>query len=69
MVLVKGGPSLLTELFAVGMVNELCLTIAPMVGGDDLRIMNLAGDTSRLRIEHLALNTGSVLTRYLVHPP
>ena len=68
MVLVEGGPSLLTELFTVGVVNELCLTIAPLVGGDDLRIMNLAGDTSRLRLEHLALNAGSVFTRYLVHP-
>jgi riboflavin biosynthesis pyrimidine reductase len=37
-VLCEGGPSLLGELVAAGQVDELCLTISPMMGGDPLPV-------------------------------
>ena len=37
-VLCEGGPSWLGELVAAGHVDELCLTIAPMMGGDPLPV-------------------------------
>jgi riboflavin biosynthesis pyrimidine reductase len=37
-VLCEGGPSLLGELVATGHVDELCLTVSPMMGGDPLPV-------------------------------
>lgn len=37
-VLCEGGPTLLGWLFAASVVDELCLTVAPMVGGDPLPV-------------------------------
>jgi riboflavin biosynthesis pyrimidine reductase len=37
-VLSEGGPSLLGELVAAELVSELCLTVAPMMGGDPLPV-------------------------------
>ena len=38
-ILCEGGPTLLAELFAEDLVDELCLAVAPMVtGGDETRI-------------------------------
>jgi riboflavin biosynthesis pyrimidine reductase len=37
-VLCEGGPSLLGELVMAGHVDELCLTISPMMGGDPLPV-------------------------------
>ena len=37
-VLCEGGPNLLGELVAAGHVDELCLTISPMMGGDPLPV-------------------------------
>jgi riboflavin biosynthesis pyrimidine reductase len=38
-VLCEGGPALLSELLAQDLLDELCLTIAPLVGGDPSRIV------------------------------
>ena len=38
-VLCEGGPALLSELLARDLLDELCLTIAPLVGGDPSRIV------------------------------
>ena len=38
MVLCEGGPSLLGELVVAGQVDELCLTIAPMIGENPLPV-------------------------------
>ena len=38
MVLTEGGPSLLGELIALDLLDELCLTIAPLAGGDPLPV-------------------------------
>ena len=38
-ILSEGGPHVLSQLYAAGLVDELCLAIAPVVtGGEDLRI-------------------------------
>lgn len=37
-VLCEGGPSWLGELVAAGLVDELCLTLSPMMGGDPLPV-------------------------------
>ena len=37
-VLCEGGPTLLGELVAAGRLDELCLTIAPLMGGDPLTV-------------------------------
>jgi riboflavin biosynthesis pyrimidine reductase len=38
-VLCEGGPMLLGELLAAGLVDELCLTLAPMLVADPLRLL------------------------------
>ena len=38
-VLTEGGPALLGQLVAAGLVDELCLTLAPVLGGDPLPIV------------------------------
>ncbi|HMQ28192.1 MAG TPA: dihydrofolate reductase family protein [Acidimicrobiales bacterium] len=38
-VLCEGGPALLGELVAAGRLDELCLTVAPVVGGDPLPVV------------------------------
>lgn len=35
----EGGPSLITLLLGAGMLDELCLTVTPLVGGDPLRLV------------------------------
>ena len=37
-VLCEGGPTWLGELVAAGLVDELCLTLAPLMGGDPLPV-------------------------------
>jgi riboflavin biosynthesis pyrimidine reductase len=37
-VLCEGGPIWLGELVACGLVDELCLTLAPLMGGDPLPV-------------------------------
>jgi riboflavin biosynthesis pyrimidine reductase len=37
-VLCEGGPTWLGELVAAGLVDELCLTVAPLMGGDPLPV-------------------------------
>jgi len=55
--LTEGGPSLLTSLLQVGVVDELCLSLTPLVvGGDGHRITRggalTGGFTPRLLLEH-----------------
>jgi riboflavin biosynthesis pyrimidine reductase len=47
-VLCEGGPTLLGELVAIGRLDELCLTIAPVMGGDPLPV-SVAPPGARLR--------------------
>lgn len=67
-ILTEGGPALNGQLFAADLVDELCLTYAPMlVGGKSRRID--AGPTiappHRLTLAHVLADDGFLLTRYL----
>ena len=42
--LAEGGPSLNSQLAAAGLLDELCLTVSPvLVGGDAKRVLSGAG--------------------------
>lgn len=36
----EGGPTLITMLLGAGMLDELCLTVTPLVGGDPIRLVS-----------------------------
>jgi riboflavin biosynthesis pyrimidine reductase len=64
-VLVEGGPRLLGQVVHAGLLDELCLTMSPLlVGGDGPRVS--AGDLAdhRLRLRHALGSGGSLLTRW-----
>jgi riboflavin biosynthesis pyrimidine reductase len=70
-VLCEGGPHLLAQFAAAGRLDELCLTISPLLaGGDAGRI--LAGPAlpggRPLSLGHLLEDEGFLLARYLVEP-
>lgn len=48
----EGGPSLITMLLGADMLDELCLTVTPLVGGDPLR---LVADQPRLPLTRFDL--------------
>jgi riboflavin biosynthesis pyrimidine reductase len=65
--LCEGGPTLLRQLVAAGVVDELCLSLSPlMVGGGPGRI--LAGDPLipplHARLTHLFEEDGTLFSRY-----
>ncbi|MFC9973248.1 pyrimidine reductase family protein [Spirillospora sp. NPDC127200] len=54
--LCEGGPRVLDQLVTAGLLDELCLTVSPMlVGGDAFRVLNgpPAADPLRLRLTRL----------------
>lgn len=65
-VLCEGGPSLLGELLAQDLVDELCLTLAPIVGGDPLpvAVMPSTATTSEFRLAHVLEADGNLFLRY-----
>jgi riboflavin biosynthesis pyrimidine reductase len=65
-VLCEGGPSLLGELLAAGVVDELCLTLSAVVGGDPLpvAVMPSTADVRRLRLAHVLEADGDLFLRY-----
>lgn len=71
-VLTEGGPHLLGELVAAGLVDELCLTWSPqLVGGSAMRV--LAGTAWLVparpaRLAHLLHADGVLLGRWLLGP-
>ena len=69
-VLAEGGPSLLGQLAAADLVDELCLTLSPtLVSGESARIVHgpdLAGGLAPLRLERVLEQDGVLLLRYLV---
>lgn len=69
-VLCEGGPVLLAELLAGGLVDELCLTVAPLLVADPVRLLP-AGSLLRpaaLQLAHVLEADGQLFLRYLVHP-
>lgn len=65
-VLCEGGPHLLSDLVVAGLLDDLCLTISPLLrGGVALRA--LAGDAlhgASMRLVHILEEDGTLLTRW-----
>jgi riboflavin-specific deaminase-like protein len=66
-VLCEGGGVLNAELLAAGLLDELCLTISPRVGGDPSRIVADAPRIpfSELRLAHVLADGDELFLRYL----
>jgi riboflavin biosynthesis pyrimidine reductase len=65
-VLCEGGPTLLGELVAADRLDELCLTIAPLMGGDPLPVA-VAPPGAPLRhftLQHVLRDGGTLFLRY-----
>jgi riboflavin biosynthesis pyrimidine reductase len=66
-VLCEGGPSLLGAVTAAGCLDELCLTVAPViVGGDAARIVAGPSADAGLRLAHVLEEDGFLFTSYVV---
>ena len=66
-VLGEGGPTLLRDLLAVGVVDELCLTTVPrLVAGDGPRVTDGGAVDVPLRLALLLEEDGTLLGRWLV---
>jgi riboflavin biosynthesis pyrimidine reductase len=70
-ILSEGGPALLGGLVAAGRLNELCLTVSPLLAGPGAgRIVAGAGHPPvTLSILRLLTEDGSLFTRYAVRRP
>ncbi|WP_445519265.1 pyrimidine reductase family protein [Streptomyces sp. NEAU-174] len=65
--LTEGGPTLLAEFAAAGVLDELCLAVAPLVtAGDAKRIMNgpVLGEPERFTLASVLEEAGFLFTRY-----
>lgn len=69
--LTEGGPTLLGELVAAGCLDELCLTVAPVVTGDPLPVLSLPAGAVRpaLHLEHVREVDDHVFLRYRCDHP
>lgn len=66
-VLCEGGPTLNATLLTAGLVDELCLSLAPrLIGGRPRRIVAEAGPGADLRLVALAESDGELYLRYEV---
>ena len=70
LILTEGGPTLLAELLLANVLDELCLTIAPVAGGDPGRIVSdkLSGHLMRFTLGSVVEGDGDVFLRYLRVP-
>jgi riboflavin biosynthesis pyrimidine reductase len=70
-VLCEGGPTLLGELIAADLLDEYCLTIAPLVGGDPLPIINTAPLTelADFVVHHVYLEDDTLFLNYMRKRP
>lgn len=65
--LTEGGPRLLAQIVAAGRLDELCLTISPVLtSGDAVRILNgVAQDARPLRLGHVLEDEDFLFLRYV----
>lgn len=65
-VLCEGGPSLLGQMAAAGLLDELCLTVAPVMGGDPLplAIAPPGAALSRFGLQHVVRDGDTLFLRY-----
>jgi riboflavin biosynthesis pyrimidine reductase len=70
LILCEGGPTLLADLLLANALDELCLTIAPVAGGDPGRIVSdaLSGHLVRFTLGSVVQEDGDVFLRYLRVP-
>jgi len=65
-VLCEGGPRLMSDLVAAGRLDELCLTVSPVVVGGDAPRITVGGPLDlQLRLGHVVESRGVLLTRWL----
>jgi riboflavin biosynthesis pyrimidine reductase len=65
-VLCEGGSKINGQLAAAGLIDELCLTVSPMlIGGDASRILNGPASLTPLRLVHVLEDEGFLFTRYV----
>jgi riboflavin biosynthesis pyrimidine reductase len=66
-VLCEGGPALLGGLIGAGLLDEYCLSVAPIVGGDALPVVDTRGmeDLSRFALAHVAEEDDTLFLRYV----
>ncbi|MBG0830861.1 pyrimidine reductase family protein [Planomonospora sp. ID67723] len=65
-VLCEGGAKVNGQLAAAGLVDELCLTVSPMlVGGSAARILDGGDALTGLRLAHVLEEDGFLFTRYV----
>lgn len=64
--LCEGGPTLLGQVAAAGLLDELCLTVAPVLGGDPLPVSVTpeGAGLTRMALAHVAEAEGSLYLRY-----
>lgn len=69
-VLTEGGPHSLGELAALGLLDELCLTLSPVMGGDPLpvAVWPLGADPTDFRLASVGSDDGHLFLRYLQEP-
>ena len=65
-VLCEGGPTWLGELVAAGLVDELCLTLAPLMGGDPLPVSMAppGAPLARFALRHVLQGDDTLFLRY-----
>ena len=71
-VLAEGGPQLLGELAADELLDELCLTISPLVasgGAGRIAVGNSAAQSGRLELRHVLEEEGHLFCRYTRRRP
>jgi riboflavin biosynthesis pyrimidine reductase len=68
-VLCEGGPAVIAELLAADLLDELCLTIAPLMGGDSLRLVGDRAATPLVAFElaHVLSHDSELYLRYVRH--
>lgn len=69
LMLTEGGPTLLAELVAVGLLDELCLTLTPLFGGDPLTMAHrpaAAPELSAFTLEGVVRRGDELYLRYLL---
>jgi riboflavin biosynthesis pyrimidine reductase len=67
-ILTEGGPYLLNQIIEAGLLDELCLTISPLLAGPGAgRIVSGSGPLAphELRLAHVLAEDGHLLCRYL----
>jgi riboflavin biosynthesis pyrimidine reductase len=73
-ILIEGGPHLLGQVTAAGLLDELCLTVSPLLAGGRAGRILAAGATggddipaaqAGLRLAHVLTDSGYLLCRYL----